>query len=71
MLVVGQPPSSPDASEKYIFYFHGSVEEFEGSTEKYEMAVEAIADSDAIVISEVRGDTVPINCLFFVPLMSR
>lgn len=52
-------PDEPDTSGKYIFYLHGSVEEHEGSTEKYETAVEAIADSDATVISEVRGETDP------------
>lgn len=57
--VVSGVPSNPDPSEKYIFYLHGSVEESEGSTEKYETAVEAIADSSATVISEVRGDTDP------------
>lgn len=57
--VVSEAPSNPDASEKYIFYLHGSVEEFEGSTEKYEAAVEAIAESSATVISEVRSDTDP------------
>ena len=57
--VVSEVPSSPDASEKYIFYLHGSVEEEEGVTDKYETAVEAIAESSATVISEVRGDTDP------------
>jgi len=57
--VVPKVPSNPDASEKYIFYLHGSVEEEEGSTEKYETAVEAVAESSATVISEVRGDTDP------------
>lgn len=57
--VVSEVPSSPDASEKYIFYLHGSVEESEGATEKYETAVEAIAESSATIISEVRGDTDP------------
>lgn len=57
--VVSDVPSNPDNSEKYIFYLHGSVEEFEGSTEKYETAVEAIAESSATIISEVRGDTDP------------
>lgn len=52
-------PSNTDTSEKYVFYLHGSVEESEGSTGKYETAVEAIAESSAIVISEVRGDTDP------------
>jgi len=57
--VVSAIPSKLDASEKYIIYLHGSVEESEGSTEKYEAAVEAIAESTATVISEVRGDTDP------------
>ena len=57
--VISEIPSSPDTSEKYIFYLHGSVEEEEGSTEKYEAAVEAIAESSAIVISEVRENTDP------------
>ena len=57
--VVSEVPANPDASEKYIFYLHGSVEEEEGSTEKYETAVESIAESSATVISEVRGDTDP------------
>jgi hypothetical protein len=57
--VASEVPSSPDESEKYIFYLHGSVEEGEGSTEKYEAAVDAIAESSATVISEVRGDTDP------------
>ena len=57
--IVSEAPSNPDTSKKYIFYLHGSVEESEGSTEKYETAVEAIAESSATVISEVRGDTDP------------
>ncbi len=57
--VVSKAPDNPNASEKYIFYLHGSVEEEEGSTEKYETAVEAIAERSATVISEVRGDTDP------------
>lgn len=47
-------------SKIYIFYLHGSVEESEGSTEKYEMAVDAINQGSAKVISEVRGDADPI-----------
>jgi len=58
--VVTSVPATPDSSEKYIFYLHGSVEENEGSTDKYETAVEAIAESDAIVIAEVRDDTDPM-----------
>jgi len=52
-------PDQIDASKRYIFYLHGSAEEEEGSTEKYEAAVEAIAGGKNIVISEVRGDTDP------------
>jgi hypothetical protein len=57
--IISEAPSKPDISSKYIFYLHGSVEEDEGSTEKYETAVEAIADYSDIVISEVRDDTDP------------
>lgn len=57
--VVEGVPSSPDISGKYVFYMHGSVEESEGNTEKYEMAVEAVAEGSATVITEVRGDTDP------------
>jgi hypothetical protein len=57
--VISDIPENPDAATKYIFYVHGSVEEAEGSTEKYETAVEAIAESSATVISEVRGETEP------------
>lgn len=57
--VVEEVPADPDASEKYIFYLHGSVEESDGETDKYVTAVEAIAESSATVISEVRGDTEP------------
>lgn len=46
-------------SEKYIFYFHGSAEEVEGTTEKYEMAVDAVRQSSAKVISEIRAETDP------------
>ena len=56
---VSEVPTNPDTSKKYIFYLHGSAEEEEGATEKYETAVEAIAESSATVISEVRGDTAP------------
>ena len=52
-------PSSPDASEKYVFYLHGSAEESDGDSEKYQAAVEAISDNVDNVISEVRGDTDP------------
>ena len=53
--VISNIPAEPDASEKYIFYLHGSAEESEGTTDKYETATEAIAESSATVISEVRG----------------
>lgn len=52
-------PEEPDTSASYIFYLHGSAEETQGSNEKYQTAVKAIAESDAIVISEVRGNTDP------------
>lgn len=58
--VITRIPANPDNSTKYIFYLHGSVEENEGSTEKHETAIEAIADSDAMVIAEVRDDIDPI-----------
>ena len=58
--VVSTVPSDPDASDKYIFYLHGSVEESEGGSSKYEAAVDAIAESSATVISEVRGETDPL-----------
>ena len=51
--------SSSNSKGKYIFYLHGSVEESEGSTYKYETAVSAISDSSDNVISEIRGDTDP------------
>jgi len=57
--ILSDIPSDPDSDSKYIFYLHGSVEEEQGSTEKYESAIEAISDSDAIVISEVRNETDP------------
>lgn len=57
--ILSSVPSNPDKDSKYIFYLHGSVEESEGHTDKYETAVEAISDSDAIIISEVRGPTDP------------
>jgi hypothetical protein len=57
--IVKDIPPKPDASSKYIFYLHGSVEESEGSTEKYQTAVSAISASSATVITEVRGDTDP------------
>ena len=57
--IVSEIPTEPDKSEKYIIYLHGSVEESEGATDKYEAAVEAIAQGSATVISEVRGETDP------------
>jgi len=52
-------PGEIDTSKRYIFYLHGSTEEEEGSTEKYEAAVEAIAGGKNWVISEVRDETDP------------
>ena len=52
-------PSSPDASEKYVFYLHGSAEESDGDNEKYQAAVDAISSNVDNVISEIRGDTDP------------
>lgn len=52
-------PSSPDASEKYVFYLHGSAEESDGDSEKYQAAVDAISENVDNVISEIRGDTDP------------
>jgi hypothetical protein len=52
-------PGEIKTSKRYIFYLHGSTEEDEGETEKYEAAVDAIAGGKNIVISEVRGDTNP------------
>lgn len=57
--VLSDIPENPDPSAKYIFYVHGSAEETEGSTDKYEATVKAIAKGSATVISEVRGDTDP------------
>lgn len=57
--VMSEAPSNPDTSEKYVFYLHGSAEEQEGSSEKYDTAVAAIAEGADNVISEVRGDTDP------------
>ena len=56
---VSSVPDEPDKSGRYIFYLHGSVEESEGSTDKYDTAVDAIAGGSATVISEVRDDTDP------------
>ena len=52
-------PSSPDASEKHVFYLHGSAEESDGDNEKYQAAVDAISSNVDNVISEVRGNTDP------------
>jgi len=57
--IISDVPTDLDATEKYIFYLHGSVEESEGETEKYQMAIDEIASGSLIVISEVRGDTDP------------
>lgn len=57
--IIEDIPDQVNAAKRYIFYLHGSTEEDEGSTEKYEAAVEAIAGGKNIVISEVRGDTDP------------
>lgn len=57
--VISEIPSEPDAAGKYIFYLHGSAEESEGITNKYEAAIQAIAESSATVITEVRGNTEP------------
>ena len=59
--VVKEVPPKPDVSGKYIFYLHGSAEESEGANEKYKSAVNAVASSSAIVVSEVRGDTDPVT----------
>ena len=57
--IINKPSTSLDADNKYIFYLHGSAEEEEGETDKYTTTVEAIADSSATVITEVRGATDP------------
>lgn len=57
--VTSDIPAEPDADSKYVFYLHGSAEEEDGETEKYTAAVDAIAEGDATVITEVRGDTDP------------
>lgn len=57
--ILDDVPAPADPKKRYIFYLHGSAEEDEGETEKYEAAVEAIAGGKNIVISEVRGDTDP------------
>ena len=55
----GCATSGQGGHDKYIFYLHGSVDEEVGSTEKYEAAVDAIGQSAAKVVSEVRDDTNP------------
>jgi predicted esterase len=57
--IFSSAPEAPNPSDKYLFYLHGSVEESEGETEKYEMAIEAAGSGSAHVISEVRDDTDP------------
>ena len=57
--IVSQAPADPDTASKYVFYLHGSAEEEDGETEKYTAAVDAVAESSATVITEVRGDTDP------------
>jgi len=57
--ILDDVPESADPKKRYIFYLHGSTEEDEGETEKYEAAVEAIAGGKNIVISEVRDETDP------------
>lgn len=52
-------PGEINKSRLYIFYLHGSVEEEEGSTDKYDAAVDAIAGGKKIVITEVRENTDP------------
>ena len=52
-------PTSPDTSEKYVFYLHGSAEESDGDNEKYQAAVDAISSNVDNVITELRGDTDP------------
>ena len=52
---------SPSPDDKFLFYLHGSVEESEGETEKYEMAIDEISSGSAQVISEIRGETDPNN----------
>lgn len=59
--ILSDIPETVDLKKRYIFYLHGSAEEEDDDTEKYEAAVEAIAGGKNIVISEVRGDTDPIE----------
>lgn len=57
--IVEDVPESVNSKKIYIFYLHGSAEEEDDDTEKYDSAVEAIAGGKIIVISEVRDDTDP------------
>jgi hypothetical protein len=57
--IIEDVPDDVNTAKRYIVYLHGSTEEDEGSTEKYEAAVEAIAGGKNVVISEVRDDTDP------------
>ena len=57
--IISDVPEEPGASEKYIFYLHGSAEESDGENEKYQAAVDAIAEANATVITKIRGDTDP------------
>ncbi len=57
--ITSEIPADPDTSEKYIFYLHGSAEEQDGDNEKYQAAVDAIAEGADNVISEIRDDTAP------------
>lgn len=57
--IISEVPAEPDTSDKYIFYLHGSAEEQEGDNEKYQEAIDAIAESSATVISQIRGETDP------------
>ena len=60
-IVTGCATTGSDNSKKYIFYLHGSAEEEEGATEKYEIAVDAVSQGSAKVISEIRGETDPTD----------
>jgi len=53
--IVSNASSNPSASDKFIFYLHGSAEEEDGANYKYEATIEAISESSAIVISESKG----------------
>lgn len=57
--IVKDIPQNPDTSSKYIFYLHGSAEESEGHTSKYQASINAISTGSTTVISEVRRDTDP------------